>query len=355
MNKIKLLLGLTSILLSTILFAQQEAVLKLDTKGHTSLVKDVIVTKLGDIITASDDKTIRIWDAKGKQKRKILGQLDGNSGEILAIALSNDEKYLAVGGALSTNEEIGSSIRLYNYETGKLLKLLQSHTNAVLDLAFSKDDKYLISGSGDKTAKIWDVQNDFLLKETLKFHENYVYAVAIFIKNNQHFSVSAGHDNKVVLYNITKSKVEQTVNSEYNINSIAVTNSNDEGNIAICGASNEIRIFDYDLEDVRDISLETNPWGLSYSKDNNYLISGTSSLPHKVNIFNVQNDYSTKAEFLKHNNLVMSVGFYDEQTAISIGGNNKEIYLWDITSTDGNRVVSGRSWCSCLVCRDKWR
>ena len=46
-----------------------EAILKLNTKGHTDKITDIIVTKSGDIISASDDKTIRVWD---KNKREIL-------------------------------------------------------------------------------------------------------------------------------------------------------------------------------------------------------------------------------------------------------------------------------------------
>ena len=66
----RLPLILTLILLSTTIFAQkQNAILKLDTKGHTALIKKLIVTKNKDIITASRDKTIRIWDSKtGKEE-----------------------------------------------------------------------------------------------------------------------------------------------------------------------------------------------------------------------------------------------------------------------------------------------
>jgi len=47
----------------------REVFLKLDTKGHTALIRDIIVTKSGDIISASNDKTIRIWDSgTGKEK-----------------------------------------------------------------------------------------------------------------------------------------------------------------------------------------------------------------------------------------------------------------------------------------------
>ncbi|HIP54357.1 MAG TPA: hypothetical protein EYH11_02665, partial [Sulfurimonas autotrophica] len=84
----------------------KEAILQLDTKGHTALIRDIIVTKSGDIISASDDKTIRVWDSKtGREKRKILGEIGaGNEGKIFAIALSGDERYLAVGGYLAGKE-----------------------------------------------------------------------------------------------------------------------------------------------------------------------------------------------------------------------------------------------------------
>jgi WD40 repeat protein len=150
-----------------------EAILKLDTKGHTGLIRDIIITKGGELISASDDKTIRVWDIEsGKEKRKILGEVGaGSEGMIYAIALSSDERYLAAGGFLNShgNYEYGN-IRIYNYKCGKLLKVLKSHTNIVNDLFFSNDDKFLISGSGDKTAKIWSVENNFALFDTLVSH-----------------------------------------------------------------------------------------------------------------------------------------------------------------------------------------
>ena len=59
-NKMKKLL-LTLLLINTLLYSSN-AILKLDTKGHTAIINDIIVTKSRDIISASDDKTIRVWD-----------------------------------------------------------------------------------------------------------------------------------------------------------------------------------------------------------------------------------------------------------------------------------------------------
>ena len=57
-----ILLLITTLLLmgTSLLYSKTEAILKLDTKGHTALIRDIIVTKSGDIISASDDKTMRV-------------------------------------------------------------------------------------------------------------------------------------------------------------------------------------------------------------------------------------------------------------------------------------------------------
>ncbi len=73
--------------------SKREAILRLDTGGHTAKIWDIIVTKEGDIISASDDKTIRVWDSStGREKRKILGEIGaGVEGMIYAIALSPNQ------------------------------------------------------------------------------------------------------------------------------------------------------------------------------------------------------------------------------------------------------------------------
>ncbi|EJF06037.1 WD40 repeat-containing protein [Thiovulum sp. ES] len=133
----------------------KEAILQLNSGGHTALIQDILVTKSGDTVSASDDKTIRVWDSKtGKERRKILGKIGAGSGKIYAIALSPNEKFLAVGGYFENDE-----IRIYSYQTGKLIKILKSHENAVLDLAFSENGDYLLSSSQDNTAKLWSSES----------------------------------------------------------------------------------------------------------------------------------------------------------------------------------------------------
>ena len=221
----------------------QQAILQLDTKGHTGIVRDIIITQNKDIITASDDKTVRVWSQRGEsgeivEKRKILGQIgSGNEGKIYAIALSPDEQYLAVGGYFRSDD-----IRIYHYPTGKLIQILKSHNNVVLDLAFDPHGKYLISGSSDKTAKIWRKERDrFTLHDTIEFHQRQVYATKIITNNNQYFAITASYDHQIALYDIQKRKIIQSDKRKYKLAYLAT--SHDRQHIAVNGRGKEIAIF----------------------------------------------------------------------------------------------------------------
>ena len=316
------------ILTLTTLTLQAEAILQLDTKGHTGLIKNIIVTNDGSKITsASRDKTIRVWDVKsGVEKRKILGEIGtGTRGSITAIALSKDDKYLAVGG------NIKRVIRIYNYKTGQLLQVLKSHKKNVLDLSFSQDSHYLISSSMDRTAKIWDVRNDFTLTDTINFHTDYVYAARIIKKNNQYFAVTVGDDKQVALYDMRKKEIIRSNKHTNRLRSMETTDANG-GNIAFCGTGKEILIYDYNLNFINKIESETTPFGLSYSKNGKYLIAGTSKSPYNVNIYQTNNSYKQLNSLKKHTNTTVALAYLDNKTAVSGGGNNKEIYVWDIES-----------------------
>jgi len=336
--KLKYIILSTLLCVSTLL-ASSKAILKLDTKGHTAMIADIIVTKSGDIISASNDKSIRVWDSKtGDEKRKILGQIGSDSGEIFAIALSGDERYLAVGGFLAGDKrEDKTAIRLYNYSTGKLLHILKSHTDVVLDLSFSEDGRYLISGSGDKTAKVWDIQS-LKVVDTIK-HQNHVYGVAIFKDKDgykdEYYSVSVGFDNQIILYSLSKNyKVKS-----HRLNHKLMYLSIGANHIAVSGYSKKIDIYDKKLNHIQTIQSDTKPSGLKYSKDGRYLIAGSGTSPRNINIYETSN-YTKISTFKKHTNTTMAVNFLDKNTAIS-GSNYDAIYIWDIQTTKVKQKIEG--------------
>ncbi|MCK5924871.1 MAG: hypothetical protein KAG10_03160, partial [Methylococcales bacterium] len=192
---------------------KNKAILKLDTYGHEALIRDLLISTNTDLISASDDKTIRVWDSQtGKEKRKILGQIgQGDVGKIYAIALSADNQYLAVGGYMGG--EPGEMtlkkgiIKIYHYPSGKLIQVLKSHMNVVLDLNFSADNHYLVSSSADHSVKLWKV-DDWTLQETMTNHDEFVYAVLMLTHPQGGYDIySVGFDKKVSLHHFKNNKL----------------------------------------------------------------------------------------------------------------------------------------------------
>jgi WD40 repeat protein len=69
---------------------------------------------------------------------------------------SPDGKTLASGG-------VDNTVKLWDTESGQLLRTLSGHANAVRSVAWSPDGKTLASGSHDHTVKLWEAGNGQLL------------------------------------------------------------------------------------------------------------------------------------------------------------------------------------------------
>ncbi len=66
-----------------------------------------------------------------------------------SVAFSKDGKYIVSGSW-------DKSIKIWERETGNQIQTLKGHSSGVTSVAFSKDEKYIISGSDDKSIKIWE-------------------------------------------------------------------------------------------------------------------------------------------------------------------------------------------------------
>jgi WD40 repeat protein len=115
-------------------------------EGHSNYVNSVAYSPDGTkIISGSEDKTIKIWDANTGE---CLKTLEGDSDYILSVAYSPDDKKIISGS-------VDRTIKIWDANTGQCLKTLEGHSNRVSSVAFSPDGTKIISGSYDKTVKIW--------------------------------------------------------------------------------------------------------------------------------------------------------------------------------------------------------
>ena len=110
-----------------------------------------------------------IDNAKLLEYVKILQSVE-HENYVNSVAFSPDGNFIISGSGDHT-------IKLWQVDNGELLKTFEGYQSSVRSVAFSPDGKTIISGSGDKTIKLWQINNAKLLK-TFEGHQDFVYSVA---------------------------------------------------------------------------------------------------------------------------------------------------------------------------------
>lgn len=135
------LLGLSLLLLALNAFAASAPVLRIENGAHMAAIRAIAADADGrTLLTASDDKTARLWQAENGKLLQVLRPAinPGNDGKLFAAALSPDGTVAAVAGWSAAND-----IYLFSSKTGALISRISGLPNVINRLAFSPDGNLL--------------------------------------------------------------------------------------------------------------------------------------------------------------------------------------------------------------------
>lgn len=118
-----------------------------------------------------------------------------------AIAVSHD------GRLMATYQDYPRRVTLSEVATGRGLQHFAGHESQVNCIAISRDARHVVSGSHDKTLKLWDVASGECL-HTFTGHTSAVNAVRL--SNDSRFIVSGGHDSTLRLWDINTGQCVKT-------------------------------------------------------------------------------------------------------------------------------------------------
>ena len=129
--------------------------------GHTRWVHACAISPDSSfVVSASADKTLKIWDiATGSERVTLRGHTD----QVVACAISPDGSYVvsasgeryvefARGGARSGE----NTLKISDAVSGAERATLTGHAMYVESCAVSPDGSFIVSTSEDGTTKIWD-------------------------------------------------------------------------------------------------------------------------------------------------------------------------------------------------------
>ncbi len=117
--------------------------------------------------------------------------------DALITALTANQKLRQVGRAdLATRDQVGKALRQAVYNTSEVNRL-RGHQSGVLAVAMSRDDQLMVSGSEDRTLRLWRRNGQF--DKAFYGHSNPVNSVDFSPDSN--LILSGSDDRSVILWN----------------------------------------------------------------------------------------------------------------------------------------------------------
>jgi WD40 repeat protein len=152
-----LLLGLLG--LSPVLQADSSTTpfLRIETGMHTAPIMRIDVdAKERYLVTASHDKTVRVWDLTSGKLLQVLRPPigPGNEGRLNAVASSPDGETVAVGGMIGPAVD-EMNIYLFDRNSGRLQGRIAGLPDVIPHLAYSTDGRYLAAALGAGGIRIY--------------------------------------------------------------------------------------------------------------------------------------------------------------------------------------------------------
>ncbi len=289
-------------------------------KGHSSLVTSAAVSNNGLIlVSGSLDKMVKIWNLNTGE---LLRALAGHGDAVNSVAITPDGQIVVSCGD-------DGSIKLWLVSSGTVLASIPGHLRDINSVAISRDGQILASGSEDRTVKIWDLnaigkEAETYPKRTLSGRSGMVKCVAI--SPDGYLLASGGLDNNIHIWNLINGELIDTLTGHLNsVNALA------------------------------------------FSPDGKLLASGSKDKAIKLwkmaSALQVRPIASLARDLIGHGDMVNSLAFLPQGSILVSGSSDKTVKLWHLetgklvgtisghlgavnavtVSPDGKTIVSG-SW-----------
>ena len=236
--------------------------------------------------------------------------------DTIPIALTCQKDTIAVG-CKSRN------IIILNAITGSQVAILSGHADWVRSITFSSDGILLVSGSDDKTVKLWDFQTGGVIK-TLHGHTSWVYSVSISPDGTT--LASGSGDNSIRLWGVQKGICLHVMDGHSKtINSISFSPTNSQHLISAC-------------EDNTVQQWDINGYQIGPAYEGNHAVfspDGTQFVSWREQVATVRDSKSgaVVAKLQVPSGQIHHCCFSPSGEFIT-GSDGRTIYVWDITSSD---------------------
>ena len=227
---------------------------------------------------------------------------------------------------------------------GPMLRVLEGHTDTVRAVALSADGRRAVSGSSDKTVRVWDLEGD-QPPRVLEGHTGAVKAVALLADGKR--AISGSDDKTIRVWDLEGGVPPRVLEGHTNqVNAVAISAN---GKRAISGSGsfvssidNSVRIWDLEGDQPPHVLKgHTGPVkAVALSADGKRAVSG--SYDQTVRVWDLEGNQPSRV-LEGHTSLVLALAMTgDGQRAVS-GSQDGTVLVWDLEGNQPPRILEGHT------------
>ncbi|MEU7908539.1 NB-ARC domain-containing protein, partial [Actinoplanes sp. NPDC049118] len=319
-----------------------EPALRRTITGHTAPVRAIAISPdSGWLVTASADRSVRLWNASTGAERLAL---TGHTDRVNAVAIAADGTWLATAGA-------DRSIRTWDATTGALRAKLTGHKAQVNAVAIAPDGTWLASAGDDLSVRIWDVSTG-AQRAKLTGHSDRVTSVVI--DPGSGWVATTSDDRSVRVWDVTTGREQRrlVISTDW-VRSVAIAPSGTW--LAVAGWS--LRIWNPNTEEQRTDFISRFDEllnAIAISPDETWLASAGDD--RTVKIWNVATG-EEQALLQGHIDPVNAVNIAPDGTWLATASSDWSVRVWDaVANPNPGRGKADRAYAGgrSIGERSKW-
>ena len=258
---------------------------------------------------------------------RVANTLRGHEDAVTSVAISADGQTIVSGSYDKT-------VRLWDRQGNPIGQPWRGHDGSVRSVAISADGQIIVSGDGEGTLRLWDRQGN-PIGQPLFGHDGFIYSVAISADGQT--IVSGSSDKMVCLWDRQGNSIGQPLHGhESSVTSVAISA---DGQTIVSGSDDKmVRLWDRQGNPIGQplFGHDDFIYSVAISADGRTIVSGSDD--KKVCLWDRPGN-SIGQPLRGHQRSVKSVAISADGQTIVSGSSDKKVCLWD---RQGNPI--GQPW-----------